>query len=541
MTTRISAPDAFAFEWADPADAGWTWEWDEMHLPVCLTPLAGDYALLLAETDAYSSRRLDVPYVFHGLVVHGYCYFHGHYDVPDAELAATRERSAAIFRGQVALTDEYWSRALVELRELYAWIDAVQVDQVTNDALGAGWDGAWARARRAWEIHHRAIIGPYASLDMLADIYESVVPDAPPGEAMRLTQGTVHELTDVDAGLDRLSDLVRRDPALSVALSKVSSGADLRLDDVAAAPGGPAFLIGLHEFLDQHGHLGQPWDDLTQPSWAEEPTRLLAELSQRSSADSEPAYARAARLTAEAESLADRFRARAADHPSTVEEFDRRVAMARQIGHLTETHNYWIDRMCQARLRALSLRIGRWLVGHDVVDRPEDVFFLHRAEVSGILRRPVDERATVEGRRAAHRHWSGVTPPRVIGRAKSEGGANRFTGDTVTTVDDAVIRGTGASAGIARGPARVVLGLDDFGRVRPGDVIVAPSSNPSWVPLFAIAAGLVTNTGGVVSHAAVVARELALPAVVGTGDATSRIADGQVIELDGTTGDVRLL
>ena len=102
------------------------------------------------------------------------------------------------------------------------------------------------------------------------------------------------------------------------------------------------------------------------------------------------------------------------------------------------------------------------------------------------------------------------------------------------------MRGTGASAGIVRGPARVVLGPEDFERVRPGDIIVAPSSNPSWVPLFTIAGGLVTNTGGVLSHAAVVAREFALPAVVGTGDATTRIADGQMLELDGTTGFVRL-
>ena len=99
----------------------------------------------------------------------------------------------------------------------------------------------------------------------------------------------------------------------------------------------------------------------------------------------------------------------------------------------------------------------------------------------------------------------------------------------------------GASAGVARGPARVTLTQEDFGSVQPGDIIVCPSSNPSWVPLFAIAGGLITNTGGVLSHAAVVAREFALPAVVGTGDATTRIADGRLVELDGTTGIVRLL
>jgi pyruvate,water dikinase len=134
-----------------------------------------------------------------------------------------------------------------------------------------------------------------------------------------------------------------------------------------------------------------------------------------------------------------------------------------------------------------------------------------------------------------------VKPPSKVGKPSDAETSGRFSGVRFAKEDEAVVRGTGASAGIVSGPARIVLGPDDFGRVRPGDIIVAPSSNPSWVPLFTIAGGLVTNTGGVLSHAAVVAREFDLPAVVGTGDATTRILDGQMLELDGTTGYVRLL
>jgi pyruvate,water dikinase len=87
----------------------------------------------------------------------------------------------------------------------------------------------------------------------------------------------------------------------------------------------------------------------------------------------------------------------------------------------------------------------------------------------------------------------------------------------------------------------VVLTSAEFDRIRTGDVIVCPSSNPSWVPVFTIAAGLVTNTGGVLSHAAVVAREFGLPAVVGVTNATTTIHDGSTIEIDGTAGTVKLL
>jgi phosphoenolpyruvate synthase/pyruvate phosphate dikinase len=175
-----------------------------------------------------------------------------------------------------------------------------------------------------------------------------------------------------------------------------------------------------------------------------------------------------------------------------------------------------------------------------VFDRRDDILYLHRAEVPGLILAPEDQRGVVADRRAEHDHFRRITPPRVVGRPTDVAPNDRFDGVRFAKDDEAVVRGTGASAGIVRGPARIVLGPDDFERVQPGDILVAPSSNPSWVALFAIAAGLVTNTGGVLSHAAVVAREFGLPAVVGTGDATTRIADGQILELDGTTGFVRL-
>jgi pyruvate,water dikinase len=86
-----------------------------------------------------------------------------------------------------------------------------------------------------------------------------------------------------------------------------------------------------------------------------------------------------------------------------------------------------------------------------------------------------------------------------------------------------------------------VAGVDEFERIRPGDIIVCTFTNPSWVPVFTLAGGLVTDLGGVTSHPAVVAREFGLPAVVGSRTATTRIADGQEIEIDGTAGTVRLI
>lgn len=102
------------------------------------------------------------------------------------------------------------------------------------------------------------------------------------------------------------------------------------------------------------------------------------------------------------------------------------------------------------------------------------------------------------------------------------------------------IKGVAASSGTARGEARVLHGPEDFGQMKPGDVLVAPITTPAWTPLFAMASAIVTDVGGPLSHGSIVAREYGIPAVLGTGVATRRITDGQTITVDGGAGTVLL-
>ena len=101
--------------------------------------------------------------------------------------------------------------------------------------------------------------------------------------------------------------------------------------------------------------------------------------------------------------------------------------------------------------------------------------------------------------------------------------------------------GAAGSPGVVRGVARVIRSLADAAALRPGEILVAETTAPPWTPLFATAAAVVTDTGGVLSHCAVVAREYRIPAVVGTGMATRAIADGQIVEVDGDAGMVRIV
>jgi len=98
------------------------------------------------------------------------------------------------------------------------------------------------------------------------------------------------------------------------------------------------------------------------------------------------------------------------------------------------------------------------------------------------------------------------------------------------------LKGIPASPGRATGPARIIHGLEDFDRLEPGDVLVAPVTAPAWTPLFERVAAVVTDTGGVAAHASIVAREYGLPAVVGVGNATATFRDGELLEVDGSAG-----
>jgi pyruvate,water dikinase len=103
-----------------------------------------------------------------------------------------------------------------------------------------------------------------------------------------------------------------------------------------------------------------------------------------------------------------------------------------------------------------------------------------------------------------------------------------------------LIKGLGASPGSITAQAVVLDGPEDFGKMSPGEILVANITTPAWTPLFAMAAGVVTDVGGPLSHGSIVAREYGIPAVLGTGVATRRIRNGQTITVDGSSGTVTL-
>jgi phosphohistidine swiveling domain-containing protein len=202
------------------------------------------------------------------------------------------------------------------------------------------------------------------------------------------------------------------------------------------------------------------------------------------------------------------------------------------------------------------VRIGERLAHEGVLAAGDDVFMLNVDELRNLFANPdaarqVDHvRALVQTRKDQFRQAQAMTPPPFIGAPPAgppptgspfERGLLRFFGGPPQQADATnELKGNAGSRGIASGIAHVARTLEEAGAVRSGEILVAVTTMPAWTPLFGVAAAVVTETGGPLSHCAIVAREYGIPAVVGAHGATQRIATGQRITVDGGRGIVTI-
>jgi phosphohistidine swiveling domain-containing protein len=309
------------------------------------------------------------------------------------------------------------------------------------------------------------------------------------------------------------------------------------------AGGGPLASLGLLEGLDQlaagridrdtfarrHGHRGPREFELAAPRPGEDPAWLNA---QRADPD-RPGYrdllAAAGRQRADAWTDLGRRHRRLAPLLRRAEAVWARTARDRERAR-DEVGRYL------GVLRAYVLRAG------ELTGLGEDIFFLDAEEVVRVLRGRAVGAGLVADRRAAYVGYAALPPyPSLIrGRFDPYADAADPVGSAASG-ERPRVTGFPGSAGIVVGVVRVLTDVADAGRLRPGEVLVTPVTNVGWTPLFPRLAAVVTDVGAPLSHAAIVARELGIPAVVGCGDATTRLRTGDRVRVDGAAGTVEVL
>jgi rifampicin phosphotransferase len=296
--------------------------------------------------------------------------------------------------------------------------------------------------------------------------------------------------------------------------------------------------FGLSAFLDRYGIRCAGEVDVGVPRWSEDPTPVLAMLlnhlrvvdpEQAPDRRFERAAARAEAMLAE---LAARARRSRRVRGLLAGFFLRR---ARELGGLREAGKFAGLYALRDRRRRLLL-LGARLRAEGLLERADDVVFLTLPELQAGVQRGDDLREVVAGRRSEHTR---ELRRRTVPVALLSDGTDVEALLPPRASDDRTLTGTGAASGRARGRARVIRDPASAS-IEPGEILVAPTTDPGWTPLFLTAGGLVTETGAVMAHGPTVAREYGIPAVICVPGATERIRTGQVVTVDGAAGTVTM-
>ena len=503
----------FTVDWPSPDDALQSWRWDADHNPFPATPLSVEFSRGSPEGPA----RLPRAGVRQSINVHGYRYSTGR---------GGGMRRAGIegadLDDQLARIDEIWEngwRAQIE-REAneveYGDYEALSLDQLVRRM-----EKYRDQIANHMNIMFKAMDIVSSARDRLSDFLTEKLGESADVERLvsELLEGQWNASLEANAALWDVSQIARQVPEVERMLREGDAAGLLDLPSTDAA----SFRNALDAWLERYGRRSGDYSELMEQTWKEEPGPVIKLLS--GYLDREDPRASIPRANARKQAVMAEISARLSD--ADRQTFEQLVISVAKYLPVKESRNSVMS-LSRASLRAPALAAGRKLVAVGSIEQVDDVFFLTFAEIEAAGRRELEDIGQrIRERREEHELWRDLLPPHTIG------GENPKVVEPVSE-----LKGVGASKGSARGRARVILHLTEADHLQPGEILVTRSTTSAWTPLFLNAAAIVTDSGGMLSHCAVVAREYQLPAVVGTYTATRVIADGDQLEVDGTNGVV---
>jgi pyruvate,water dikinase len=415
-----------------------------------------------------------------------------------------------------------------------------------------------------WQHHSEFLLLGYGAYATFVDFCKGVLPDIPDQHIAQMVAGIDVLLFQPDAELKRLARLAV-DTGIGSAFAEGRSPDEID-DELAQSDAGKAWLDELEKVKD-------PWFNMATGdglyhyygSWLDDPSIPYASLIGyvRALSAGEDVERPTEELTRERDRLA-------AEYGALLDEgarkgFDELLALSRLVFPYVEEHKFICDYWFLTRWWNKVREFGALLATHGYLEDAEDVFHLSRHEVASALDELVLVWAT-GGTPLGPKHWPPIvarrkeiierlgdwTPPPAIGAMPEEMNdpvLNMLWGITTERVRQWArsqdggpeLSGAAASPGVVEGVARVVRTVAELADVRDGEILVCSITSPAWAPIFTKVNAVVTDIGGVMSHAAIVCREYGLPAVVGTGRATSQIRTGQRVSVDGSAGTVTIL
>jgi phosphohistidine swiveling domain-containing protein len=457
----------------------------------------------------------------------------------------------------------YWTTRAAELQSAYDHFDNLDLHVMSMPEVWTVLKDAYAFHRRAWFIHFEVMYVLTANYLAFYALAEEIGLSGSQVSSFLSGQQTFYSRTDEE--LWRLAELAR---SLGVSSALMTGApADMR-SRIAALPHGPVWLGSFDQFLSEYGQRLEETCRIDTPSWVEDPSPALYSIGTFLAKPTGFDF-HAARAAAVTERDGQIEAARRSVNGANLARFNAALAsnQAANFAWWNEEHNYLIDRRAAIPVRRATLELGTWLASSDEISDPTDLFFVFKPELFDVMSGGgstswAELRAMIPDRRAYFEHWRerGPSLPPMLGTIpdvvpdpimievfglsgrfletmRGDPGAAGASGAAGVTE----VRGFPAAKGVVEGVARVITTVGDLHLVEPGEILVCGGTTTEWTPAFGIITACVCDTGGSLTHAAIVSREYGIPCVVGTAIATQVIKTGMRIRVDGRAGTVQVL
>lgn len=548
---------ATPIEWKDEDEKKLHFWLDDLHCPQPISPMWFDIGGWWL-TCGYMYRRFGVPFGkdWVAKTINGY--------LMSAVVPRRAEEEAELWSYYNMVMPVYadkfldwWKRRyLPEILRNFEYLDSFPMDTATLPELMILLEEAIDIQERHWRLHWMLNLAQFQASITFESILIPLI-----GEQHKPLVGRIL-ISDEDRNWDSVRELwslketVKKSPALLSAFDR-NDTADGVLRALETSDEGRNLLKDLDKYRTEYGNKSMYAHEYIYTTWRENPTPIIEALRGYLLSDYDcDKDVRQLRQNREAAIKEMWSLVPSATSQEQKDKLKTALDLALKMTPLTPDHHFYMDQGTYARMRLVLMGIGRKLVELGGLGQPDDIMFLNYDELRKLSANlsTFDAKSLVKERRQARdkafavrpRLWAGTITdwsmygepykqvlwdwPGIYERSKAAAAQPAGT-----------VKGLGASAGVYEGTARIVESAEQFDQVKKGDVLVCKMTSPSWVVLFTKIGGLITDSGGALSHPAVVSREFGIPAVVGTRTGTQAIKTGQRVRLNGASGVVEIL
>jgi pyruvate,water dikinase len=485
----------------------------------------------------------------------GGCYIGNRIIRDEAEIEKRTAKFGEAMRPWVKDFDGKWEDLKKELLTMYKRLEDIDLDQATNvDLLHHLWD-LISTFKRMWEIHFLMLLPAFCAFNLLEEIMPRFGLTSQSPEFNKMLSGVDNQVFQVDRQLWELSQ-----DAIRQGIDNIfkENKADKVLKKLEETNAGKKWKKGFMKFLDKNGWRMVRGCDFDEPYWFEEPGIPISIIQNfiKKDIDYDLDKIRAKLIDVREKTIGE-FMEKVPDNEK--EWVQALIELGQKASAVSEEHDLYCELYLHALARHSFLGIGKRMAQAGTIDRPDDIFFLNPDEVEMVMLGPEFHKLQYIANRR-RREWEKLRivppPPVFTDRANMEEAIGM---DLVAAAEPIImhvagletplprpelkadIRGISSSPGVAEGVARVIMSYEQLAEVQQGEILVCPFTNPPWTPVFSLVKAVVTDRGGLLSHAAIHGREYGIPAIVNTFVATSTIKTGQRIRVDATNGAIYIL